>query len=263
MNIEFLKKTLFYMESLKKSLKTPKYTFPLFFYQNWKHCESKKERIILRICKLIACNLVKKALYLMKVNNIDINTIFISKFDDFDESLTQKNIFKINFCLNPYNLDSPCLNTFLEVACVFSSFKTIESLCKAGSNPFLYIDDSDFVPLFENNPVIIIPKILKIFCKFKSSQSVKNFFYASILNISETLTSKGRFGLINTLIQIDSSVNSLLGDKSSYISPNFYQKLFMNKGITKGLIQTKNLNNLDFFYLSLCHKFKIVNTNVF
>jgi len=261
-----------YFQVLQKCLNKEKYpAMPQLLRQSWKFCKSKKERIILRICKLIASNIVKKALYLMKKHDIDINIILISRLDEdiVEEPLDPKKYFDINFnnCAYQDNIHTTC-ETFLSVACNFSNFQTIELLCKAGANPFRFADHKEITSILNCNHVIVIPQILKIFNDVKPI--AKSFFQFSILNKIQTFTDKGRFSLMNKIILFDKKNNVF---ENNFKTIKRFEQLFKNQGISKKLIEmdlnlaTKLVHDKnffpDYFYIDCCHKFKISYINTY
>ena len=115
---------------------------PHLFSTSFKTCKNDQQRIILRICRLIAVNLIDKAVELMKKNNIDINKNLKIVTDDI--------------LLLAYETKYP-FYTFLHVAFTFSNFQAIKKLIIAGADPFV---DYKYKNPIDTCETIIIPKLL-------------------------------------------------------------------------------------------------------
>ena len=122
---------------------------PEVFHTKHKWCESPRELACLRITRLIACNVVDKALRLMKKYKIDINC-----------SLEEEGPHFYFFIYNA--------NTFMGVALIYSSFSTIKKLIKAGADPFITYDQSE--PL-KHLAKAFIPQLTAL-CKVKYNKSL-------------------------------------------------------------------------------------------
>jgi hypothetical protein len=244
---------------------------PTLLRQSWKECKSEKERIVLRCCKLIASNLVDKALKLMKKHKINIKLQFLYRLE---EDIEEKpigtyfvNMFDEEVYLDPelyidINFDSDyelnhCEN-FISVACSFSSFDSVRKLCKAGADPFIE-NATQYKPnIFYNGSIFIIPKILEILlkCNPNRKKSFIHYIYDKLRKFFE----KNRFNILYKIILIPPCSN---GWSKPLSKTKKIQRLHLNDGVGKSLLRI-DLNNThslvlqdnlveDNFYREFCY----------
>ena len=127
---------------------TKKYRYADIFRLNNK-AKTLRDLAFLRVVRLIACNVVDKALKIMKEYNFDINCNFETEFPDFYFYITKS-------------------RTFIGIALLHSSFSTIKKLIKAGAK----VKDLKFdhCPL-KWSETYMIPQIIKI-CDIKNNKSL-------------------------------------------------------------------------------------------
>ena len=205
-----------------------------------KWCESMRELAVLRIVRLIACNVIDKALQLMKEYNIDINCYIEDEAPN------------ISCCIDN-------AETFIGVAIIHSSFSSIKKLIKAGADPH-------FVPDIQNPLDLLglayIPQITKI-CKVKKNKTLLHYLAVGAINqINGKYKKKlSRFCLLNKFIMSDPiSCNAFTFSKSQRIDMLHKNQSSSNHifepnivKLTK-LIEKKRLE-MDMFYYNFCSIF--------
>jgi len=166
--------TKLYASSEKKSNK------PEIFHSKHKWCETPRELACLRITRLIACNVLEKAVYLMNKHKIDINCCLEDEGPNF--------YFFIKGA-----------KTFIGVALIYSSFATIKKLIQYGADPFITFNKRE--PL-EDLSKAFIPQITKL-CKVKYNKTL--MYKLGVTCAYEMFTErekgiKNRYSLINKFI---------------------------------------------------------------